>query len=916
MVATPRMASRGLATGPPLQGPSMDRSGEAAGFRAQAQQATLFALLKSGVPTAGAETAWRALTEAAARTLEVARASVWLLSDDHDRLVLADLFEREAGRHDAGTVLEAGRYPSYFHALRWNRAIVAPDAAADPRTREYAADYLGANGIVSMLDAGIWQEGEARGVVCLESVGERRGWTADEQQFAASLGDIAATVLVHESLRAARARLLETQELFSGAIRASPDPIAVVRLSDSRILLVNASFLRASGYAEAEIVGRTPIEMGFWVDPAQRDVWVRRIRDEGTVRDFEVDFAVKHGRRRAFVLSGERVEIGGEACLVLVARDVTDRKRQEALVSQIAQGVGAETGESYFRSLVGHLARALGADTAFVGEIHPADEGRIRTIAVDAGGRPAPDFEYRLSGSPCETILGRGVCAFPEHVARLFPRDRGLAEKGIEAYVGAPLRDSAGHPLGLMAVLFRHPLEDTRLAENLLRIFASRASAELERRHDLRSLEHLAHHDPLTGLPNRIRLKQVLESAFARPGGGGAMLLIDLDRFKEINDTLGHPTGDILLERIARLLERGMAQCCDGQVARLGGDEFAVWIPGMAAPREAQAVAQSVLALLTSPIDIEGYRLEVGASVGVAVAPAHAGTASELMRCADVAMYAAKRRGSSHATYDASQDPYSTDRLALLSELGEAVRAGQMRVHYQPRVRLVDGAVRAFEALVRWEHPRLGLLPPSRFVPLAELSDVIRPLTFWVLGTALLQQREWRDLGRDVRVSVNLSARHLMDEGCATQIEQLLITHGVDPSALELEITESAIIADPERARATLERIRALGTRVAIDDFGTGFSSLSYLKRLPLNALKIDLSFVRQMLSSPPDRAIVESTIHLAHDLGFSVVAEGVEDEATLASLRAHGCDEGQGFFFGRPMAAPEALAWLAANRA
>jgi EAL domain-containing protein (putative c-di-GMP-specific phosphodiesterase class I) len=226
-------------------------------------------------------------------------------------------------------------------------------------------------------------------------------------------------------------------------------------------------------------------------------------------------------------------------------------------------------------------------------------------------------------------------------------------------------------------------------------------------------------------------------------------------------------------------------------------------------------------------------------------------------------------------------------------------------------VRLADGAVRGFEALVRWNHPRHGLLPPARFVPLAELSDVIRPLTLWVLDEALRQQRVWRDRGCDVLVSVNLSARHLMDEGCATRIAESLARAGAEPTALELEITESAIIADPERARATLERVRALGVRVAIDDFGTGFSSLSHLKRLPLNALKIDVSFVRQMLASAADRAIVESTIHLAHDLGLAVVAEGIEDEATRDALRAQGCDEGQGYLVARPMPAAEATAWL-----
>ena len=888
----------------------MDRTREAAGFRAQAQQAALFALLKSGVPTAGAETAWRAITEAAGRTLDVARASIWILSEDRESLRLADLFLRGQARHESGEVLEASLFPAYFHALRWNRTLLATDAAADPRTCEYAAEYLPRHGIVSMLDAGIWQEGEAKGVVCLESVGERREWTTDEVQFAASLADIAATVLVHESLRTARARLQETQELFAGAIRSSPDPIAVLRLTDNQILLVNQSFLDVSGFREEEVLGRTPLELGLWADPRQREEWVRRILAGGTVRDFDVEFAMRDGRRRAVLISGERLEIRGDPALVIVAHDVSDRRRRQALVSQIAQGVGAQTGESFFRSLAGHLAHVLEADLAFVAEIDPTDAGRVRTIAVHAEGGPAPDFDYVLSGSPCETIVGGGVCAYPSRVAQLFPADRALAQKGIEAYVGAPLRDARGLPLGLIAVLFRRALGDSRMAEDLLRIFAARASGELQRRHDREALEHLAHHDSLTGLPNRVRLKQCVDTTLAA-GEGGALLLIDLDRFKEINDTLGHPVGDVLLQRVAATLLGGLRPYAGACVARLGGDEFAVWIPGAAGTEAASAAASHVLAVLTAPIDIEGYRLEVGASVGIALARVHAESASGLLRCADVAMYAAKRTGSSHAAYDASQDPYSTERLALLSELGAAVRGGELRVHYQPRVRLADGAVRGFEALVRWRHPRHGLLAPARFVPLAELSDVIRPLTLWVLGEALRQQREWRDRGRDVRISVNLSARHLMDEGCAARIAETLAGAGAEGPALELEITESAIISDPERAQATLERIRALGVRVAIDDFGTGFSSLSHLKRLPLNALKIDVSFVRQMLASAADRAIVESTVHLAHDLGLEVVAEGIEDAATWEALRAHGCDEGQGYFIARPMAASDAAAWL-----
>jgi diguanylate cyclase (GGDEF)-like protein/PAS domain S-box-containing protein len=889
----------------------MSKPRDDAAIRVQAQQATLFALLKSGVPTAGKDTAWKALTEATARTLSVERVSIWKLSTDHQRLVLEDLYDLRGARHTKGTELEAARYPAYFQALRWSRAIVAPDAATHAHTKEFAEGYLAPLRIVSMLDAGVWQAGEARGVVCLEAVGERRDWTADEQQFAGSIADLAASVLDHEALREARRRLEESEELFSRALRSSPDWISVVRIDDGTILHVNDAFERESGYKVADVIGRSTLGVGIWADPQQRARWIERIRAEGLVRDFEAEFRTRSGESRTFQLSGHRIEIHGAACVVTISRDVTERKRQERLVQDIARGVGSEVGESFFRSLVGHLAQALEADLAFVGELDAERRDRVRTIAANAAGRTAPDFEYLLEGSPCETIIGREVCAYPKGVASLFPRDRALAEKGIEAYVGAPLADSHGRALGLIAVLFRRPLGDTALAQNLLRIFAARASAEMERRAHMISLEHLAHHDALTALPNRLRLRQRLEAGMHSPGGRdrrGALLLIDLDRFKEINDTLGHHVGDLLLGKVAQRLVLETRAHSGGEVARLGGDEFAIWIEELGEDHTAEAAAARALAALTAPFDIEGYRLEVGASIGIALAPDHSDSPGGLLRCADVAMYTAKRQGSGYAIYEAAQDPYSAERLTMLSELGAAVRNGEMELHYQPRVTLEDRRLSGFEALVRWRHPRLGLLPPARFIPLAELSDVIRPLTLWVLGEALERRRGWNGAGR---IAVNLSARHLLDDSCPEQIERILAEHGADPATLELEITESALIADPERASTTLGRIRALGVRIAIDDFGTGYSSLSHLKRLPLHALKIDVSFVRQMLASPADRVIVDSTIALAHKLGLSVAAEGIEDEATLAALQAYGCDEGQGFHIGRPMDGDAAQRWM-----
>ena len=893
----------------------MDRTHEAAELRTQTQQAAIFELLKSGTATAGRVEAFRKLTETAARTLGVPRVSIWLFDAGRTGLELADLFDLAAGRHSSGLRLEAASYPAYFQALNWSRAIVAPDAATDARTREFARGYLDVLGIASMMDAAIWHEGRTQGVVCLEAVGERRNWTPDEQHFAGSIADIASAALSHDQLRLARERAQESQELMARTFDAIPDLVAVMRLADKALLYVNQSFERYTGLASAQVVGHSSESIGLWADPRRRAQWIELLSAGGPVRDFEAELRTAGGSGlRTFQLSGDRVEISGVPCMVTVARDVTARKRQERLLAETAQGVTAATGETFFRSLVAHLARALDADMAFVGEIDPARGTHVRTVAVHFEGRAAADFEYALEGSPCKSVLGQGVCAYPRGVSRQFPLDRGLAEMGIEAYVGAPLMASEGRPMGLLSVLFRRPLEDPVHAQTLLRIFASRAAAELERRGQLLALAHLAHHDALTQLPNRTHFGARIGATLAG-GGPGALLLVDLDRFKEINDTLGHAIGDELLRHLAQRLEAGVAREAGAAVARLGGDEFALWVEGVDGPGAAMALADRVLRALTAPFEIEGYRLEVGASAGIALAPRDATTADGLLRCADVAMYAAKRERSEACAYSPAQDPYTAERLALLSELGTAFGRGEMVLHYQPRVSLATRRLRGFEALVRWDHPRLGRLAPARFIPLAELSDVIRPLTLWILEEALRQQRAWAGDGRAVHMAVNFSARHLADDACPEQIAAILARVGAPAESLELEITESALIADPAHATAALERIRALGVQVAVDDYGTGYSSLSHLRRLPLHALKIDVSFVRNMLVNPQDRVIVESTVGLAHNLGLTVVAEGIEDEATLAALREMSCDEGQGFFIGKPMDAAEATRWMDASR-
>jgi diguanylate cyclase (GGDEF)-like protein len=598
-------------------------------------------------------------------------------------------------------------------------------------------------------------------------------------------------------------------------------------------------------------------------------------------------------------------------------RSAATRKAYETLLFNIAQGVAAETGESFFRSLANHLAAALDADLAVIGELVPENSSRVRTAAFVRDGLTQENFEYDLAGTPCAEVVSLGACAVSRDVAKRFPRDAMLAENSVQAYVGTSLVDSSGRALGLIAVMFRAPLDDMQMAQNMLRIFAVRAAAEVERQRQVAALEHLATHDSLTGLPNRILLKRSIDlrSQDLERKDKSALLLIDLDRFKEINDTLGHHVGDALLRKLAGRVQSTLDEICESALAaRLGGDEFAVWIGATRDQADAERVARAVLDAIHSPFEVDGTRIEIGASLGIALRPDHAPDASRLLRYADVAMYAAKREGRGIAVYDPSLDPHSPRRLAMMTDLGEAIRKGQLLLHYQPRVSLARRRIVGVEALVRWQHPSLGLIPPSQFVPLAEMSDSIRPLTWWVLEAALAQRGRWSAHGPAPRVAVNFSARHLLDEGAPAHVERLLARYGADPGGLELEITESAIIADPARALDILTRIHAMGVQLSIDDFGTGYSSLAYLKRLPLQALKIDLTFVSQMTRSERDAIIVRSTTNLAHNLGLSVVAEGVEDAPTLEQLVLFGCDEAQGFHIAPPLSGNALSTWIRGN--
>ena len=424
-------------------------------------------------------------------------------------------------------------------------------------------------------------------------------------------------------------------------------------------------------------------------------------------------------------------------------------------------------------------------------------------------------------------------------------------------------------------------------------------------------LECMAVTDPLTGLPNRARLLDCITDELLlaeRSGTCMALFMLDLDRFKEVNDTFGHQLGDRLLAHVGERLH----QAVDAStiVARLGGDEFAVFLP-----RSDEASAYQVALMLTSeleePFQVEGYPLQVEGSIGIALYPTHGSDAMTLLRRADVAMYAAKQRREGIALYSPCNDQHNRQRLTLLGDLRKAITNDELRLYYQPKAELTSGRVKSVEALIRWQHPAHGFIPPDQFIPLAEQTGLIMPLTRWVIENAIRQCRYWLDADLELGVAVNLSMWNLRDTRIVDFIAGLLAHHSIPPHLLCVEITESAMMSDTEHTLHVLKRLSALGIRIAIDDYGTGYASLSYLKHLPANELKIDRAFIQHLTADRADQAIVQSTVSMAHSLGRVVVAEGVEDLATWQLLAAFECDIAQGYYLSRPVPAQELERWL-----
>ncbi|HEU4910461.1 MAG TPA: EAL domain-containing protein [Actinomycetes bacterium] len=533
---------------------------------------------------------------------------------------------------------------------------------------------------------------------------------------------------------------------------------------------------------------------------------------------------------------------------------------------------------------------------------------RARTAeVVPLGTDGAPDGAWWAAAAEGSLVrLTRGGDTEAHRALRLDGHLDGMA---------APVRED-GDIVGVLLVADRlddvstFDPEDARLFEAL----AGHASVALANsglvdrvRAAASETEHLALHDPLTGLANRLNFQQRLERRLASTGSA-AVLLMDIDRFKEVNDTLGHDTGDRLIQLVAERLRS--LEGDETTVARLGGDEFAILLGGDDVHIE--GMVARINRDFSRPFELGDVTLDVSASIGIAATPDDGSSAALLLRRAEVAMYDAKGGLAGVARYSPDRDPYSSRRLSLIGDLARALEEGTLALHYQPQAEPESGRITGVEALLRWHHPLWGHVPPDEFIPLAEHTGMIKPLTQFVLETAVRQCVAWRDAGTPVLMAVNISMRNLLEPELADTVARLLLQAGLPAALLKLEVTESAIVAEPERAVQALQRLVDLGLSVSVDDFGTGYSSLTRLRNLPVQEVKVDRTFVRHLADDGDDLAIVRAVISLGHDLGLRVVAEGVEDERSWRILQDLGCDLVQGYFLAKPMPAEAMSTWLA----
>jgi diguanylate cyclase (GGDEF)-like protein/PAS domain S-box-containing protein len=655
---------------------------------------------------------------------------------------------------------------------------------------------------------------------------------------------------------------------------------------DGRIELVNNAFSTLMGYSDVELRGQTLDALAYPDDRAAIVQEFTRLL-AGEIRYLQVEkrFVRKDGRLLWELVSSSTI-FDQRAQLTAIfsqVQDITARKHaEEALHDQ------TQTYEALLRA------------QSVLGEVIILSEKGV-PIYVNEGLARVTGYE------PGELAQLRSLYDLvpAEQRASLLETVQGSAGTDKAVRFEAPITRKDGVTVDLEVTNLQFQSGERTLTFTVARDITARKQAQ-------RELEHQELHDALTGLPNRVLLRDRLDQAIlfaGRSSGSVALLVIDLDQFKEVNDSAGHRAGDSLLQLVSQRLQASVRS--SDTVARLGGDEFGIVLVGTDVAG-AEREARKILDALERPFLVEDHALDIGASIGIAVHPAHGVDAESLLRRADIAMYVAKRSRHTLATFASRhEETPGVSRPELMAELRRAIQNGELLLDYQPIVTLKTSQVTGCEALVRWRHPVRGVVSPADFIPLAEQSGLIQPLTRWVLDSAVAQCRRWAERALPLSVSVNISMRNLLDPELPDIVARLLQAHGAEPMWLSLEVTENVIMAEPQRTAETLARLRHLGVALSIDDFGTGYSSLAYLQRLPVDQLKIDRGFIYPMATDAASAAIVRAAIDLAHNLHLAVVAEGVEDRSSWDLLVGLGCEMAQGYYISRPMPPGDVPAWV-----
>ncbi|WFM71292.1 EAL domain-containing protein [Halomonas sp. CKK8] len=685
-----------------------------------------------------------------------------------------------------------------------------------------------------------------------------------------------------------------------------------------------------TGYRAEELQDNRVASYAALIHPADRERVFEEVQAAVSRREpFRVIYRLHHagdGTRwmweqgqGVFDAAGELLHLEG------FITDITEQheaQRVQEAVMQVASTVTTRIGDDYFHQLVSTLVEILEADAGFIAlldacgpDVDPPGgraSATLSMVSVVSDGQRLDNYAYALAGTPCEQVLDEREVMVEGDSTALLPGGAGVAR----AWIGRRLDNASGQPIGVVMVLYRRPLEANAFATSVLRILSTGAAAELERRRDHRRMHQLAYTDSTTGLPNRVRFMEELMRLRQEAEKGQhplLLLLLDIRRFKEINDLHGHQIGDQLLSTTAGRLARALEPA--EVLARLSGDEFAVLVPRAQATALEQSVRR-LRAAVSKPIELGHRSFVLELSIGSAQYPRDAVTPVELFKSASIALYHAKQQDGGTCPFDESMTRALQRRQQMTERLSAAISGQRLELHFQPQVDLRTGELVGAEALCRWHDAVWGWVSPGEFIPLAEERGLIRPLGDWVLQAASRQLAAWRREGMALpgRLSLNVSAQQFADPQLAEHIATL--TRGVPASAIGLELTESDFMRDPEQAVGITHALRQAGYALAIDDFGTGYSSLSYLRRFSADALKIDISFVRDMLESRHDRAIIQTIIAMARTLGMKTVAEGVETPQQAEALADMGCEQAQGYHYGRPLPAADfAAAWARAMR-